>query len=133
MSLDLVCQKAVLDQLKAHAPLAALVSSRVYDYVPQKPTFPFVNVGEDALAATDTSTSNGASIAATIHTWSGSRGRKECKQIQSEIRAALHTAALSAAGFVFEYCLWSDSQSFIDADGVTRHGVCVYDIYLREI
>lgn len=132
MSLDLVSQKALLDQLKAYAPLAALVGTRIYDYVPQKPDFPFVNIGEDDLAQFDTTTNNGAKIAATIHTWSSIRGYKECKGIQAEIRSALHDASLTAAGFVFEYCLWESSQSFIDADGVTRHGVCIYNLYLRE-
>ena len=132
MSFDLAAQKGIIDNLKASVGLSALVGTRIYDYVPQKPTFPFINIGEDSLTEFDTTTEYGARIAATIHTWSNNRGRKECKDIQAEIRNSLHEATLTFPAFTIDICRWESSQSFIDADGTTRHGVCIYNLYIQE-
>lgn len=132
MSFDLAAQRGIIDNLKASAGLSALVGTRIYDFVPQKPTFPFVNIGEDALTEFDTSSHDGAMVEATIHTWSNAKGKRETKEIQGAIRNSLHKATLTFSGFTIVFCHWLNSQSFLDADGTTRHGVCIYNLYIRE-
>lgn len=132
MSFDLACQKVVLTDLKADADLRAALSTRIYDFVPQKVTFPYISLGEDALTSLDTSSNDGAMVTLTINTWSTARGRKQTKEIQAHIRRILHKADFTLTGFIFSYCNWESSSSFIDSDGETRHGVCIYNIYLTE-
>lgn len=131
MSFDLVIQKSLIDTLKNDTQLNRIISN-VYDYVPEKPTFPYISIGEDSLTELDTSSHDGASCALYIHTWSAQKGRKQTKAIQGHIRRILHRVELEHFNYSFHYCRWESSQSFIDADGVTRHGICLYNIFIQE-
>ena len=129
MSFELSVQKVLLDTLRTSPVLKAL-GAEIYEHVPQQARLPYLTLGEDTITAFDTSSTYGAEISAKIHTWSLSR--TETKRIQSDIRAVLHHAELSIAGYQWHYCYWVNSQSFIDADGDTRHGVCLYHLYITE-
>jgi len=133
MGFDLACQKVVLAALKADSDLSLFMSNRIYGYVPQKVSFPYISLGEDALSEFDTSDADGALVSMIINTWSNARGRKETKLIQGHIRRILHKIDFTESGFVFHYCYWENSNSFMDSDGETRHGVCTYSIYLKQI
>jgi len=122
----------VLGTLKASAPLVALVSG-VYDHVPQEEVFPYVKIGE--LVETEQNTDDAeqnAAVSLTIHCYSRHQGRKEVHAIQLEINRALHRAPLAQAGFKFLTIDHVQSQSFTDADGLTRHGVSEFNILITE-
>jgi len=131
MSYEIAVQTAVFGALTGRAELIALVD--VYDSVPQDAAFPYVTIGEDNHNEWDTDTTIGSDCSITIHTWSRARGRKETKQIQAEIYAALHRAELTHTGYKFDSCDWESSQSFTDADGLTRHGVQTFRIILERV
>ena len=46
---SLVLQGAVVTLLKSTAAVAAIVGARVYDSVPESPTFPYITVGDDQV------------------------------------------------------------------------------------
>lgn len=128
MSAELEIQTAIYDTLSNDYALGAVVKG-VYDAVPQADDsgddelFPYVTVGDDTALDWDTDTSNGKEATITIHTWSRYRGRKEVKQIQGLIYDALHLAPITVTGYnVVE--IWSEySETLVDPDGLTRHGV----------
>lgn len=43
----LAVQKLILDTLKSDPAVTAVVSGRIYDQVPSKVTFPFIQIGDD--------------------------------------------------------------------------------------
>ena len=132
MSLEIAVQNAVISALNGSSELSEIVSTRIRDHIPQKTAFPFVQIGDDDLTMQDTSTTTGAAVLVTVHTWSNTSGRTETKEIQGEIYSALHQAELTNAGYIFHGCQFVSSQSFIDADGTTRHGVSVFSIQLDK-
>ena len=123
MSFELALQNTLFQTLSADPGVLALGAS-VWDDVPENYAgFPYITIGEAAFAEWDTDTSTGCIGTATIHTWSRKNGRKETKQIQGAIYDALHRAELAVTGFDCVSCDFIGSESFLDEDGKTRHGV----------
>lgn len=139
MSFELAIQRALYDALSADPALLALGAS-AFDDVPQDDekqvqnvAFPYVTIGEAAHADWSTSTDSGVLATAIIHTWSRTPGRAETKRLQGAIYDALHRATLTVAGYQCLACDFISSESFIDTDGKTRHGVQQFKILLSEI
>lgn len=137
MAFESAIQTAVYGALNADSTLLAAVTG-VYDDVPQAidpgaaANFPYITIGEDTHAEWDTDTSLGDDATITIHVWSRGRGRKETKDIQALIYGLLHRANLAVTGYNLVGVDWIQSQSFMDADGLTRHGVQTFRITIEE-
>lgn len=130
MSFDLAVQKAVFDKLNGASALTAIAP--ILDDVDEFESYPYVTIGEDVLGEWDTCTTQGADGTITIHVWSRHKGRKEVKQIFSEIYAALHRQSLTVSGYDIISTMWVNSASFLDSDGLTRHGVQTYRLLVDE-
>ena len=125
-------QVAVDTALRADATLIALLADGVdgiYDGVPQDSVFPYVVIGDDTVRPFDTMTEDGAEATLTIHTWdspdadSDQIGFSTTKQIMSAIVDALDQATLSVTGHTLVLLRFEFSHTFLDPDGLTRHGV----------
>lgn len=118
--------------------LSAALSVPVYDAVPQAvdsgddDAFPYVTIGDDSLGEFDTDTSIGFDTDVTVHVWSRYRGRREVKEIQQSIYDAIHLQPISVPGSHFVMALFQSATSFMDADGITRHGVTIFRIVTEE-
>lgn len=136
MGYEFSIQNTIYDVLSTTSAVTSLAD--VYDNVPQAAdagsdaAFPYITIGEDTLVEWDTDTELGADCTITIHTWSRYRGRKETKQIQGAIYAALHRANLTISGYNLVGIDWLQSESFMDTDGLTRHGVQTFRITIEE-
>ena len=119
-------QKAIDDKLAADSAVQALLGNpaRLYDAVPPSmPLMPYVTYGEMIKADFDTKTSNGHDVELTIHSWSSYRGKKETEDILQAIYNCLHRQPLTATGYTIMQMRVIAQQSFMDSDGLTRHGV----------
>jgi hypothetical protein len=94
-----------------------------FDHVPQDTEFPYVIIGDDTSIPWDTDTSIGSETTCTIHVWSRHRGRKEVKEIMRTIYEALHRQEITIIGGALVECQAEFQESFMDPDGLTRHGV----------
>lgn len=131
--LEFELQKAVFALLSGDAPLTALISA-VYDDVPQgDAVFPYVTIGEAVHSEFDTDTELGFDVSITIHAWSRHTGRSQTKQIQGAIYRALHRANFSVSGYNLITCDFNESQTFVDTDGITRHGTQTFRLLLEEV
>lgn len=136
MGMETALQQAIYDTLSNDAGVMALATA-VYDYVPQPDDagdpakFPYVVIGDDTLNAWDTDTTTGADATITVHTWSRFKGRKEVKAIQGAIYAALNRATLPTTGYSFVTCHLVNSDSFVDSDGITQHGVQTFRVLIN--
>lgn len=137
MSAESAIQKAIYDQLISDSGLAALLAKNVnnsslpaiYDAVPEPKDagsdlpFPYVTIGDDTMLDWDTDTSVGKEATITIHSWSRYRGRLQVKDVQGAIYNALHLSQLAVDGYDTVLCFSEYSESILDPDGLTRHGV----------
>lgn len=138
MSFEVAIQTAIFQQLIADPALIAR-EIPIYDDVPQandsgEPSvFPYIVVGEDSLVNWDTDTELGGRASITIHTWSRYAGKLEVKQIQANVYDALHNAELTIPGHACVMCSFAQSDSFLDVDGKTRHGVSIFDMLIEKL
>jgi len=126
MSGELEIQKAVFTRLNN------ALNVPVYDAVPDNAVAPYVVIGDDTLIEFDSDGVNGFEATVTIHTWSIYRGRFEVKNLMGLIYNALHRAELNVQGYNLVGCDCEFSETFLESDGVTRHGVQRFRILIRE-
>lgn len=125
-------------QKALYAKLEAALSATVYDHVPPNAAFPYVTIGDDTSIPWDTKAGSdldygfGEEITVTIHAWSRKGGRKEVKQIGAAIYAALHNKALTMDDHALVQMQFEFGDSFLDADGVTYHGVSRYRLLVQQ-
>lgn len=132
MSFELEVQQLIYDVLAADSALQSL-GAPVYDNVKQGSAYPYVAIGEDLHNEWDTFTSIGSDCSVSVHTWSRQRGRRQIKQMQGAIYNALHRkeSTFTVTGYNVVLCDFVNSQSFLDSDGLTRHGVQTFRIIIE--
>ena len=118
-------QQAVYTALTGDAAVQALIGNpaRVYDHAPQDATFPYVVTGESTAVDWDTKSEDGMEQTLTVHSWSRYRGLSEVKRIMAAVVDALDKQALSVTGHDLVQLRFEFSDTFLDEDGLTRHGV----------
>ena len=137
-SFETVVQQAIYTKLANDTALNAAIKG-VFDDYPQltdpgdASNYPFVAIGNDNHVVIDTDTELMNRVSITIHVWSRFRGRSETKAIQGLIYNALHRANLSAIGYKFVTITQITSESDVDRDGLTRHGVQTFDLMIEEL
>lgn len=134
MSVEIETQSAIFSRLSSYAPLSGI---SVVDHVPQPPDtgsqpFPYIVIGDDSFGAWDTDDSVGMDGEVVIHVWSRERGKKQVKTIQGHIYAALHRHELSISGQLLVTAEFVSSESFLDPDGLTRHGVSRFRVLVDQ-
>lgn len=127
--------KELYDALKGNPTLLAIGGGLdIFDHVPQEEAYPYVVIGELVETQFDNDdVQRMVSVSITVHSYSREWGRKETHAIQFEITKTLHRAILAAAGFDFVSIDHEQSQSFTDADGITRHGIIEFKIIMTEV
>lgn len=132
MSVEFALQTAVYSALTSDASLMNLVTA-IYDDVPQGDAeLPYVTIGDAQHNEWDTDTELGRQVTLTLHSWSQYAGRKEIKNIQGAIYDVLHRGSLSITGYTLVLCDFVSSETFLDSDGQTRHGVQVFNVLIEK-
>jgi hypothetical protein len=130
-------RQAIYDALAGEIMLGNAVVP-VYDDVPQpvdggvSSAFPYVVIGDTTYAPWDTDTEQGAEATITIHTWSRYSGRREVMLIHDEIYRLLHRVDIQVDCSHTVGCDFEQSDSFLDSDGETRHGVTRYRLIVDQ-
>lgn len=121
-------QQAVYDRLAGDAGLTALLAegaASLFDHVPQASAFPYVVIGEASATPGEIASKTEAGLAQTLtlHVWSRDRGFGETKRILAALAATLEDAPLGVAGHALVALRFEFAATFLDPDGLTRHGV----------
>ena len=118
-------QAAIFAALGADAGVKSLIGDpvRVFDHVPPESAFPYLVIGEATSRPFDAKTHDGMEQTLTLHAWSRYRGLKEIKDIMAAVANALDQQALSLAGHTLILLRFEFGTTFLDSDGLTRHGV----------
>lgn len=123
-------QSAVYTRLSGDTTLVTTLGAAVYDHVPAKATFPYVIIGDDTEVPNDTMGVTGRDMTLTIHSWSQYQGWKQVKEIQNRVDLLLDRWAPTVTGWNAVQMAQEFFESFMDPDGVTRHGVSRYRIHI---
>ena len=126
--IELELQKAVFNKLSSD------LSNPVYSNgaVPDNVFGLYVVIGNDTHIEWDTDDEIGWESTVTIHAWdndNSTRGFAAVKGLMGDIYSSLHRAELDVQGYNFIGCSFEFSDTFIDADGLTRHGVMRFRIF----
>ena len=95
----------------------------VFDDVPENTAYPYVVIGEETATNIDTKDKDAHEHTLTIHVWSQYRGRKEIKNIMSQIYTLLHNVAISVTGASLVQIRHEFARTLLENDGITRHGI----------
>ncbi len=125
---DWALQQAIYSALTASAPLKAYIGdpARVFDDVPPGTDFPYLTLGQGTVTDWSTSSDVGFEHRLTLHAWSRYGGRREVKEIMSQVHALLHDANLALVDHTLINLRFVFSDVFRDPDGRTYHGVMRY-------
>jgi hypothetical protein len=126
-AVELEVQKAVFTNLEADGVITA-AGIPIYDDVPQDSVYPYIVIGDDTGIEWDTNDTTGIEATITIHAWSRERGRKQVKTIMGYIYDALHRKSLAVSGLSVVDCVWEFSETLVETDNITRHGVTRFRI-----
>lgn len=125
-------QDEIVDRLKASSAVAAFVGNRVYDSVPEKPTFPYITVGEGDETSDDADCVDGFEISLDIDVWSRAPGFPEAKKISDEIRRALKSPELTIPTNALVYFRHRQTRFLRDPDGKTSHAVMTFEGFAEQ-
>lgn len=117
-------QIALVAILKADADVKGLLGTpaRIYQDVPDLPTFPYVTIGDDHNVPDLAQFLDGSEIFLDIHVWSRGPGMTECKKIGATIMSAIPPAVVLSQNR--NLLVEPRNQRYLtDADTITSHGV----------
>jgi hypothetical protein len=106
---------------------ANVASGRIYDRVPNDPTFPYITIGDEQVIDDGTTCQDGWEVYPDVHCWSRpSNGSKaEVKELAAAVVAAV-TGISSVSGFSLVSITHETTRVFRDPDGLTEHAVCSF-------
>ena len=95
----------------------------VFDDVPEGTAYPYIVLGEDTSISISTKDKDIHEHTLTIHVWSQYRGQKDVKTIMKQVFDTLHNSVISVSGASGINCEQEFSQTLLEGDGITRHGI----------
>ena len=113
----------LITRLRGDAGITALVSTRIYNHVPQDEPFPFVRARWGSESEWDTKDSQGFSGSLIIDIWVEVHGDSSMLFIKDAIYLALHEIPFSPTTGQGVCLRYSNGDSFVEPDGVSHHGV----------
>ena len=108
------------------------ITSKVFDDVPEGTAYPYVVIGEETATNIGTKDNDANEHTLTIHVWSQYRGRKEIKNIMSQIYTILHNTDITVSGASLVNVRHEFEQTLLEADGITRHGVMRFRVVIFD-
>lgn len=108
------------------------ITTKVFDDVPEGTSYPYVIIGEETATNFGTKDKDANEHTLTIHVWSQYRGRKEIKNIMSQIYTILHNTDITVSGASLVNIRHEFEQTLLEADGITRHGVMRFRVVIFD-
>jgi len=127
-------QSAIYSTLSGDSTLDGLVgNNKIFDSVaPQDTAYPYVVIGLETTRDVGTKTLDGKVYNLSLDVWSQYRGQKEIKEIMERLHNLFNNATISVSGAssVMSYVL--STSTFVEVDGITRHGIVNIDFTVYD-
>lgn len=124
-------QMGVYAALTQDATLMAMVTG-IFDHVPDNSPFPYVAVGDLTEGQFETFARDGKDLTVTLHVWSQYQGFRQAHLVFNRIVEVLDNQPLELTGFTLVSIRHENTQTFTDADGITRHLVGRFRVVVEE-
>ena len=124
-------------QAAFYAALNGNVGAPVYDEPPETADLPYVTIGEATTTRDNRFGQTARQVLAGVHVWSRSGGDfdqagfLEGNTIAATVDGLLDGAHLSLVGWTAVGCDLDQSQTLRDPDGITRHVVLTYRVWVE--
>jgi len=125
-------QGQIVTLLKASPEITALIGGRVYDRVPENPTFPYVSFGPSDEISDDADCIDGFEVTMQLDVWSRAVGFPECRRIVDAVRRALLEEGITMADNALVTFYHRISRVFRDQDGLTSHGAMTFEAFVEQ-
>ena len=124
-------QQGIYDALTGNGALMAIITGVYADIQPPNlpeddAAFPYVVIGNDSLAASDTKTTNGVRAALQIDVWSRQNNLTEAKDVGSAVYDVLQKADLAIEGANHILTRATGQDYSTDPDGHTKRGLLTF-------
>jgi hypothetical protein len=105
----------------------------IYDSTPGQSPLPFIAFGEEQTEPNMTKTSTGEDDAITLEIWSEYRGKKEVKEIEKKIIAAVYSIDRTFAdGAEISYFELENATTIVEQNGKLYHGIIRFSFTIRH-
>lgn len=125
-------QGQIVTLLKAAPELTVLIGGRIYDRVPESPTFPYVSFGPSDEISDDADCIDGFEVTMQLDVWSRAVGFPECRRIVDAVRKALPEGGILLADNALVTFNHRISRVFRDPDGLTSHGAMTFEAFVEQ-
>lgn len=125
---SLPLQAAIMALLSGNSEVAALVADRIYDRIPNVPTFPYLTFGDTQLLPETGEGTDAASSFVTLHTWERFKSFDKVKNLGQLVIGALHDQELELPSGQVQSILLESARYIRDPDGLTSHGILTFEI-----
>jgi hypothetical protein len=133
MSASADLQKLIFDRLVADAGVHAVVADRIYDNRPNTAQFPCVTFGPSDVVEDDAECVTGRVETIQLDCWARGNGRiGAVKPLVDAVKAALHLFHVDPPNSALVEMRVTGTRAFIDADGLTAHGVVTVQAIMEE-
>lgn len=120
--------EAIQARLLNDQDVASIFSDRVYDKIPNTPTFPYVSLGEVQVLPELGENTDAAQAFVTLHAWSRFTSSNAVRAGGKYLITALHDKDLIIADGSVLSVLLESSRHIPDPDGLTKHGIYTFTI-----
>jgi hypothetical protein len=118
---SLELQAAIVGKLKNDPGVQAVVGQRVYDEVPNNPTFPYISIGDNQVLPDKADCIDGTEIYWQLDGWARDPTFPMTKQISKAVVACLDDQDITVTGYSAIVCEIQTINYLHDPDGITRH------------
>lgn len=125
---DAALQKAMAGALRG----ANVADKKIYDRVQDGKEPLYVAFGPAQVIDDSVDCVDGYEVFQQIDVWSRAVGSVEAKTVAGQVRAALHEAELTLAGFRLIEIRHQDTRVFADPDGLTTHAALSFRALIQE-
>ena len=126
-------QDAVLAALVADAGVGTLAGDRIYDKAPEGAVFPYITFGPSDYVLEDLDCIDLRIESLQLDIWARNEGRLwPARELADAVRKALHLANIGLADHALALVRVEQVRVFLDADGVTAHGVVTLEAEIEE-
>ena len=126
-------QTSIYNLLSGDSTLDSKIgNNKIFDNVPQDTAYPYVVIGTEASRNIGTKSLDGNVYNADIHVWSQYRGQKEIKEVIEIIYNLVNNATISVSGASSVMSYVVSTSTFVEVDGITRHGLVNIDFTVYD-
>jgi len=133
VSTSVELQKLIYERLVADTGVHAVIADRIYDNRPDAATFPCVTFGPSDVVEDDAECITGRVETIQLDCWARSNARiAAVKPVVDAVKKALHLYHVNPTVSALVELRVLTMRAFIDADGLTAHGVVTVQAIMEE-